>query len=72
MSSLDIAFTLSTNEAVHSAVMAGPFATVMSELVVASRLQAGLLAKANFGLPARTRAKHRWHSNGLSAPARHE
>ena len=53
MSSLDIALTLPTNEAVRSAVMAGPFATVMSELVVASHLQAGLLAKANFGLPAR-------------------
>lgn len=52
-SSLQIALSLPSNEAVRSAVMAGPFATVMSELVVASHLQAGALAKANFKLSAR-------------------
>jgi DNA-binding transcriptional LysR family regulator len=51
--SLQIALALPSNEAVRTAVMSGPFATVMSELVVASHLQAGLLAKANFQLAAR-------------------
>lgn len=50
---LDIALTLPSNEAVRSAVMAGKFATAMSELVVASHLRAGLLAKASIDLPER-------------------
>lgn len=50
---LQVALSLPSNEAVRSAVMAGPFATVMSELVVASHLQAGLLARANFQLAGR-------------------
>jgi len=45
---------LPSNEAVRSAVMAGPYATAVSELVVASHLQAGLLAQASFDLPARS------------------
>lgn len=53
ISALHVALALPSNEAVRSAVMAGPFATFMSELVVASHLQAGLLAKANFQLTAR-------------------
>jgi len=52
-SALHVALALPSNEAVRSAVMAGPYATVVSELVVASQLQAGLLAKANFQLPQR-------------------
>lgn len=45
---------LPSNEAVRSAVLAGPYATAVSELVVASHLQAGLLAQASFDLPARS------------------
>lgn len=54
LSGLQIALTLPSNEAVRSAVMAGPFATVVSELVVASHLQAGLLCKVNIDLPPRS------------------
>jgi len=50
---LDVALTLPSNEAVRSAVMAGPFATVVSELVVASHVQAGLLCKVDMALPPR-------------------
>lgn len=53
INSLHVALALPSNEAVRSAVMAGPFATLMSELVVGSHLQAGLLAKANFQMTAR-------------------
>ena len=58
---LQVALSLPSNEAVRSAVMAGPFATVVSELVVASHLQAGLLARANFQLAARTFQMLRHH-----------
>jgi DNA-binding transcriptional LysR family regulator len=50
---LDVALTLPSNEAVRSAVLAGPFATVVSELVVSSHIQAGLLCKADIDLPPR-------------------
>lgn len=50
---LDIALTLPSNEAVRSAVLAGPFAAVVSELVVASHIGAGLLCKAGIDLPPR-------------------
>jgi len=50
---LPVALVLPSNEAVRSAVMAGPYAAAMSELVVAQHLQAGLLAQANLVLPAR-------------------
>lgn len=61
---LQIALSLPSNEAVRSAVMAGPFATAMSELVVASHVQAGLLARAALALPARGFSM-------LRQPARH-
>lgn len=71
IATLQVALSLPSNEAVRSAVMAGPFATVMSELVVASHLQAGLLAKANFQLPARNfqmlRHKERYKSKASVA-----
>lgn len=51
---LQVAIGLPSNEAVRSAVMAGPFATAMSELVVALHLQAGLLVQAGFELPERS------------------
>jgi DNA-binding transcriptional LysR family regulator len=51
---LQVAIGLPSNEAVRSAVMAGPFATAVSELVVASHLQAGLLVQAGFELPERS------------------
>jgi DNA-binding transcriptional LysR family regulator len=50
---LDVALELPSNEAVRSAVTAGPFATAMSALVVAAPLRAGMLALANVTLPAR-------------------
>jgi DNA-binding transcriptional LysR family regulator len=62
---LAVALTLPSNEAVRSAVMAGPFASAMSELVVASHLQAGLLALANIALPVR-------QFYMLRHPARHQ
>lgn len=69
--SLQIALALPSNEAVRTAVMSGPFATVMSELVVASYLKAGLLARANFQLTARTflmlRHKERYKSKASLA-----
>ena len=50
---LDVALSLPSNEAVRAAVMAGPFATAMSELVVAAHLFAGALVMVNIDLPAR-------------------
>ena len=50
---LTIALTLPSNEAVRSAVISGPYATVMSVLVVSSQLQTGLLVKANIRLAPR-------------------
>lgn len=50
---LQIALTLPSNVAVRSAVMSGRYVTVVSELVVASQLQAGLLKKVDIDLPKR-------------------
>ncbi|MBA5638494.1 LysR family transcriptional regulator [Duganella sp. LX20W] len=50
---LDVALTLPSNEAVCAAAMFGGFATVVSERVAAAYLQAGLLRKVDFALPAR-------------------
>ena len=61
---LNVSLDLPSNEAVRSAVMAGPFATAMSELVVAAAVHAGLLAVANIALPTR-------HFAMLRHPARH-
>lgn len=61
---LDVAIELPSNEAVRSAVMAGPFATAMSELVVTAPVRAGMLAVANIELPTR-------HFAMLRHPARH-
>ncbi len=47
---LRVALSLPSNEAVRSAAMAGPYATAVSELVVASQLRAGSLREANFSL----------------------
>jgi DNA-binding transcriptional LysR family regulator len=52
--SLDVAFSLPSNEAVRSAIIDSPFASAMSELVVASDLRVGLLAQANLQLPTRS------------------
>jgi DNA-binding transcriptional LysR family regulator len=52
--SLDVALSLPSNEAVRSAVIDSPFASAMSELVVASDLRVGLLAQANLQLPTRS------------------
>ncbi len=54
VNALQIALALPSNEAVRSAVMSGSFATVVSELVVASHLQVGLLCKVNIDLPPRS------------------
>lgn len=50
---LQIALTLPSNESVRSAVIAGPFVSVASTLVVQADLAAGLLCKVNISLPAR-------------------
>jgi DNA-binding transcriptional LysR family regulator len=50
---LEIALVLPSNEAVRSAVMSGPFATVMSELVAGPDLQAGRLVRIGFDIPLR-------------------
>lgn len=50
---LRVALTLPSNEAVRSAVMAGHCATVVSELVVAADIKAGLLCKAHIELAPR-------------------
>ena len=51
---LRVELSLPSNEAVRSAVLSGPYVTVVSELVVASHLQAGLLKKVNIALPKRS------------------
>lgn len=68
---LDVALTLPSNEAVRSALMAGPFATVVSELVVASQVQAGLLVRANADLPPRSfyMLRHRARYQGRASLA---
>ena len=45
---LQIALSLPSNEAVRSAVMAGPFATVMSELVIGFAPEGGLARQGKF------------------------
>lgn len=50
---LDVALTLPSNESVVAAVRAGPYVTVVSSLVIASELQAGLLRTVNIALPPR-------------------
>lgn len=39
VATMQVALSMPSNDAVHSAVMAGPFATAISELVVASHVQ---------------------------------
>jgi len=51
---LDIELTLPSNEAVRSAVMAGSYASVLSALVVASDIKAGLLCRVKIDLPRRS------------------
>jgi DNA-binding transcriptional LysR family regulator len=50
---LDIGITLPSNEAVRSAVLAGPYASVLSEMVVRPYLNTGLLSKVNITFPQR-------------------
>lgn len=68
---LKIALTLPSNEALRSAVMAGPYVTVVSELVVAPYLDAGLLCKANLELSRRNfyllRHKDRYKTKASTA-----
>lgn len=51
---LDVALILPSNEAMCAAVSAGPYVTVVSILVVAADLQAGLLRAVNITLPPRS------------------
>ena len=51
--SLAVALTLPSNEALRSAVLAGPFATAASELVLAADLDSGRLVKANLEIAPR-------------------
>jgi DNA-binding transcriptional LysR family regulator len=53
ISSLTVALTLPSNEAVRSAVIAGQFATLVSKFVVDAHLKAGLLKQVNINLPQR-------------------
>ena len=53
LSSLTVALTLPSNEAVRSAVMSGQFATLVSKFVVDAHLKAGLLKQVNINLPQR-------------------
>jgi DNA-binding transcriptional LysR family regulator len=68
---LSVALTLPSNAAVRAAVMAGPFATAVSKLVVAPHLKAGLLSMANIDLPPRSfyqlRHKARYQSKASLA-----
>ncbi len=68
---LDVAMTLSGNEAVASAVAAGAGATVVSRNVVAPRLKSGVLARLPLELPARPfwllRHKQRYRSKAGEA-----
>jgi DNA-binding transcriptional LysR family regulator len=68
---LRVALALPSNEAVRSAVLAGPYAAVASELVVATQLQAGLLFQARLVLPSRPFAllQHRQRVPGRAAQA---
>ncbi|WP_081851274.1 LysR family transcriptional regulator [Bradyrhizobium sp. URHD0069] len=52
-SQLRIAFEFSSNEAVRTAVETGAGATMISELVVASRIEAGVLSKSDLLQPCR-------------------
>jgi DNA-binding transcriptional LysR family regulator len=69
-SDLQVALTLPSNEALRSAAMAGPYATVVSELVVAPQLQAGLLCKAGLDLPPRLFSLLHHHQRHLGHAAR--
>ena len=51
---LDVALTLPSNEAMRAAVAAGPYVMVVSTLVVAADLKAGLLRAVNIDLPTRS------------------
>ena len=68
---LSVALTLPSNEAVRAAVMAGRFATAVSELVAAPYLKAGLLNMANIDLSPRSfyllRHNARYHSKASLA-----
>ncbi|TFW28816.1 LysR substrate-binding domain-containing protein [Duganella callida] len=70
-SRLKVVMALPSNEAVRSAVLAGPYATVASELVVAPHLQAGLLRQATLALPPRPFAllHHRQRHQSRAAQA---
>ncbi|HEX5342167.1 MAG TPA: LysR substrate-binding domain-containing protein [Duganella sp.] len=68
---LQVALTLPSNEALRSAAMSGPYATVVSELVVAPQLQAGLLCRAGIQLQPRlfSLLHHRQRQPGHAARA---
>jgi len=51
--SIGVALTLPSNEALRSAVLAGPFATAVSGLVIAADLEAGRLVRANLEMAPR-------------------
>ena len=51
ISSLTVALTLPSNEAVRSAVISGQFATLVSKFVVDAHLKTGLLKQVNINLP---------------------
>jgi DNA-binding transcriptional LysR family regulator len=71
VAALQVALTLPSNEAVRAAVMAGPHAAGLSELVAAPYLAAGLLARAPLALAPRAffllRHRARYRSKAAQA-----
>lgn len=68
---LQLVLELPSNESVRSAVQAGGFAAVMSELVAASDLESGRLVRAGLDLPPRAfrmlRHKERYQTKAAAA-----
>jgi DNA-binding transcriptional LysR family regulator len=68
---VQVALALPSNEAVRAAVIAGPFATALSALVVDAHVRAGALVVANLPLRARafTMLRHRERYTSKAAAA---
>jgi len=71
LAALQVALTLPSNEAVRAAVMSAGFVAVLSELVAAPYIAAGLLAKVRVDLPPRDffllRHRERYRSRAAQA-----
>ena len=71
LAALEVVLTLPSNEAVRAAVMSAGFVAVLSELVAAPYIAAGLLAKVRMDLPPRDffllRHRERYRSRAAQA-----